>query len=123
MAHGVRPDDEPLRGEQGDLGPANPGLLAGSVGGPGADGPAAGVRGTRKFQDDPHWRDYLLFYEYFHGDNGAGLGASHQTGWTGVVATLINLFGFLAPGRMLEVGTTAAFRAAAEVARMGGSAA
>ena len=39
--------------------------------------------GTQKFQDDPHWRDYLLFYEYFHGDNGAGLGASHQTGWTG----------------------------------------
>ena len=42
--------------------------------------------GTRKFQDDPHWRDCLLFYEYFHGDNGAGLGASHQTGWTGVIA-------------------------------------
>ena len=40
--------------------------------------------GTRTFQDDPHWRDYLSFYEYFHGDNGAGLGASHQTGWTGV---------------------------------------
>ena len=39
--------------------------------------------GTRKFQNDPHWRDLLLFYEYFHGDNGAGLGASHQTGWTG----------------------------------------
>ena len=42
--------------------------------------------GTPKFQDDPHWRDYILFYEYFHGDNGAGLGASHQTGWTGVIA-------------------------------------
>ncbi len=41
------------------------------------------------FQHDPHWRDYLLFYEYFHGDNGAGLGASHQTGWTGLVAKLI----------------------------------
>ena len=39
--------------------------------------------GTAKFQDDPHWRDLILFYEYFHGDNGAGLGASHQTGWTG----------------------------------------
>src|SRR4029453_17656043 len=38
--------------------------------------------GTAKFQDDPHWRDLILFYEYFHGDNGAGLGASHQTGWT-----------------------------------------
>jgi hypothetical protein len=41
------------------------------------------------FQNDPHWRDYILFYEYFHGDNGAGLGASHQTGWTGLVAKLI----------------------------------
>ena len=41
--------------------------------------------GTEKFQSDPHWRDCLLFYEYFHGDNGAGLGASHQTGWTGGV--------------------------------------
>ena len=45
--------------------------------------------GTEKFQSDPHWRDYILFYEYFHGDNGAGLGASHQTGWTGLVAKLI----------------------------------
>jgi hypothetical protein len=44
---------------------------------------------TRKFQDDPHWRDLILFYEYFHGDNGAGLGASHQTGWTGLVALLL----------------------------------
>ena len=42
--------------------------------------------GAEKFQSDPHWRDHLLFYEYFHGDNGAGIGASHQTGWTGVVA-------------------------------------
>jgi hypothetical protein len=45
--------------------------------------------GSEKFQTDPHWRDHILFYEYFHGDNGAGLGASHQTGWTGVVAKLI----------------------------------
>ncbi len=43
----------------------------------------------QRFQDDPHWRDHLLFYEYFHGDNGSGLGASHQTGWTGLVASLI----------------------------------
>ena len=43
--------------------------------------------GTAKFQEDPHWRDLILFYEYFHGDNGAGLGASHQTGWTGLCAT------------------------------------
>jgi Glycosyl hydrolase family 63 C-terminal domain len=47
--------------------------------------------GTPMFQDDPDWRDLLLFYEYFHGDNGAGLGASHQTGWTGVIAALMLL--------------------------------
>jgi hypothetical protein len=46
--------------------------------------------GTEKFQRDPHWRDLVLFYEYFHGDNGAGLGASHQTGWTALVASLID---------------------------------
>jgi hypothetical protein len=65
--------------------------------------------GTEKFQLDPHWRDYILFYEYFHGDNGAGLGASHQTGWTGLVAKLIQLFGFLDPKKALEVGKGAAF--------------
>jgi hypothetical protein len=48
--------------------------------------------GSRKFQEDPHWRDYLLFYEYFHGDNGAGLGASHQTGWTGIIARVLQVF-------------------------------
>jgi hypothetical protein len=58
--------------------------------------------GTEKFQSDPHWRDLILFYEYFHGDNGAGLGASHQTGWTGLVAPLIQLFGFLDPEAYLE---------------------
>ena len=51
--------------------------------------------GTEKFQDDPHWRDLILFYEYFHGDNGAGLGASHQTGWTGLIARTLDLFGRL----------------------------
>jgi hypothetical protein len=49
--------------------------------------------GTKKFQEDPHWRDLILFYEYFHGDNGAGLGASHQTGWTGAIAFVIDFFG------------------------------
>jgi hypothetical protein len=49
--------------------------------------------GTAKFQEDPHWRDLILFYEYFNGDNGAGLGASHQTGWTGLIALLLDLFG------------------------------
>jgi hypothetical protein len=58
--------------------------------------------GTAKFQDDPHWRDLILFYEYFHGDNGAGLGASHQTGWTGLVAVLLDLFGRLDAKRLLE---------------------
>jgi hypothetical protein len=65
--------------------------------------------GTEKFQTDPHWRDHILFYEYFHGDNGAGLGASHQTGWTGVVARLIQLFGLLDAKKVLEVGKAAAF--------------
>jgi hypothetical protein len=48
--------------------------------------------GVERFQNDPYWRDYLHFYEYFHGDNGAGIGASHQTGWTGLIAPLIQLF-------------------------------
>jgi len=48
---------------------------------------------TGKFQQDPDWNEHILFYEYFHGDNGAGIGASHQTGWTGSVAFLIKLFG------------------------------
>jgi len=65
--------------------------------------------GTEKFQSDPHWRDHILFYEYFHGDNGAGLGASHQTGWTGVVAKLIQLFGLLDPQKLLEAGKGGAF--------------
>jgi len=65
--------------------------------------------GAEKFQTDPHWRDHILFYEYFHGDNGAGLGASHQTGWTGVVAKLIQLFGSLDAGKALEGGKSAAF--------------
>jgi len=65
--------------------------------------------GTEKFQADPHWRDLILFYEYFHGDNGAGLGASHQTGWTGVVAKLIQLFGMMDAKQILEGGKKSAF--------------
>ena len=57
--------------------------------------------GTKKFQDDPHWKDYILFYEYFHGENGAGLGASHQTGWTGLVARGLDLFARLNPEDLL----------------------
>ena len=59
--------------------------------------------GSRKFQEDPHWRDLILFYEYFHGDNGAGVGASHQTGWTGLVAPLLDLFGRLDAKSVLEM--------------------
>ena len=65
--------------------------------------------GSETFQSDPHWRDHILFYEYFHGDNGAGLGASHQTGWTGLVAKLIQLYGLLDARRALEGGRQAAF--------------
>ena len=53
------------------------------------DGTRPVYGGIRKFQTDPYWRDLILYYEYFHGDNGAGLGASHQTGWTGLVADVI----------------------------------
>ncbi|HEY7306767.1 MAG TPA: glucosidase [Bryobacteraceae bacterium] len=67
--------------------------------------------GTEKFQRDPYWRDYLLFYEYFHGDNGAGVGASHQTGWTGLAALLIHMFGHLDATGLLEGGKRGAFRA------------
>jgi hypothetical protein len=74
---------------------------------------AAGERpvygGTETFQKDPNWRDLILFYEYFHGDNGAGLGASHQTGWTGVIAKTIQLFGLLDGKKMLEEGKESAF--------------
>jgi hypothetical protein len=59
------------------------------------------------FQEDPHWRDLILFYEYFHGDNGAGLGASHQTGWTGLVARLMHLFATTSAERVLELGKSA----------------
>jgi hypothetical protein len=59
---------------------------------PDAEGRRPAFGGTTKFQTDPHWRDLLLFHEYFHGDDGAGLGASHQTGWTGLVATLLTGF-------------------------------
>jgi hypothetical protein len=68
--------------------------------------------GAEKFQTDPHWRDHLLFYEYFHGDNGAGLGASHQTGWSGLVAKLIQLYGNVNAETLLEGGMTAAVSAA-----------
>ena len=64
---------------------------------------------TEKFQNDPYWRDNILFYEYFHGDNGAGVGASHQTGWTGLAATLVDLFRNLDPEQLLKAGKAEAF--------------
>jgi hypothetical protein len=65
--------------------------------------------GTEEFQTDPLWRDNILFYEYFHRDNGAGLGASHQTGWTGVVAKLIEVFGRMDGQQLLDAGKAGAF--------------
>jgi hypothetical protein len=65
--------------------------------------------GSEKFQTDPNFRDYILFHEYFHADNGAGLGASHQTGWTGLIAKTIQLYGLLDPQQVLEAGKEAAF--------------
>jgi hypothetical protein len=67
-----------------------------------ADGKRPIYGATAIFQDDPHWRDLILFHEYFHGDNGAGLGATHQTGWTGLVAPLLDIFGRLDAKTMLE---------------------
>jgi hypothetical protein len=73
----------------------------------GTDGRRPVYGGSRKFQEDPHWRDLILFYEYFHGDNGAGLGASHQTGWTGAVARAMHLFATSTAEQFLELGKIA----------------
>jgi hypothetical protein len=74
-----------------------------------AEGKRPVYGGMEKFQQDPHWRDLILFHEYFHGDNGAGLGASHQTGWTGVVARLMHLFATTTAEDVLEQGKLATF--------------
>jgi hypothetical protein len=73
----------------------------------GSDGRRAVFGGAEKFQTDPHWCDNLLFYEYFHGDNGAGIGASHQTGWTGLVATAIAAYAKASAKQFLEEGAQA----------------
>jgi hypothetical protein len=70
----------------------------------GSDGRRPVFGGSRQFQEDPHWRDCILFYEYFHGDNGAGLGANHQTGWTGVIARTMHLFASVTSEQCLEAG-------------------
>ena len=64
--------------------------------------------GTKKFADDPLWRDHVLFFEYFHGDNGAGLGANHQTGWTAVIPAMMHLFAMLRPEAILAPDETLA---------------
>jgi hypothetical protein len=70
--------------------------------------------GAKKFQEDPHWKDYITFYEYFHGDNGAGLGAGHQTGWTGTIARTLDLFARTGAADWLD---TAKGKLAAKVTR------
>jgi hypothetical protein len=80
----------------------------------GPDGRRPVFGGTAKFQDDPHWRDYLQFYEYFHGDNGAGLGASHQTGWTGIIATAMHIFASVTAEQALAGGKKAYAASAAK---------
>jgi hypothetical protein len=73
-----------------------------------ADGRRPVYGGRETFHQDPHWRDLIPFCEYFHGDNGAGLGASHQTGWTGIVARMMHLFATTTPEEVSEVGKLAA---------------
>jgi hypothetical protein len=73
----------------------------------GKDGRRPVYGGAEKFQNDPHWKDLILFYEYFHGDNGAGLGASHQTGWTGIIARAMHLFATTTPEQLLLLGKVA----------------
>ncbi|MCX6550179.1 MAG: glucosidase [Acidobacteria bacterium] len=63
---------------------------------------------NRTFQEDPNWRDYVLFYEYFHGDNGAGIGASHQTGWSGIIGRIMHLFATTTAEQSLALGKSAA---------------
>ena len=93
MSHRLRQDDDALRGGDGALRSLTAHFLARW---------AAGVRcsaARRSSSRDPHWRDCIPFHEYFHGDNGAGLGASHQTGWTALVASLAQIFGTGCPHR------------------------
>ena len=117
MSHRFRPADDPLPGGRGDR---RAGCRASSCAT--ETGGGRSTAATRKFQEDPHWRDYILFYEYFHGDNGAGLGASHQTGWTGVIARTMHLFATTTAEQALELGKAAAFhetQASGEPSRAG----
>ena len=80
----------------------------------GKDGRRPVFGAVDKFQEDPNWRDNLLFYEYFHGDNGAGIGASHQTGWTGLIAKEIDIFRTVNAKDLLTGGRAAAYGAKSE---------
>ena len=108
----LRPADEAVPGRRGDRAAAAQHLPARRA--------RAGGRSTaaaQKFQDDPHWRDLILFYEYFHGDNGAGFGASHQTGWTGIIARMQHLFATTSAEEMLDLGKAAAVKGTARTPR------
>jgi hypothetical protein len=87
------------------------------------EGRRAVYGGTAKFQQDPYWRDNILFYEYFHGDNGAGLGASHQTGWTGIIARIMHLFATTTSDQVLELGKRAGVVEVSKKAAIGKTAA
>jgi hypothetical protein len=75
------------------------------------------AQGSHAQWNDAHWRDHVLFYEYFHGDTGAGVGASHQTGWTGVIAFLMQGFTAVEPEKVLEKGMSAVTQVSAEAAK------
>jgi hypothetical protein len=75
------------------------------------------AHGKHNRWNDEHWRDHVLFYEYFHADTGAGIGASHQTGWTGIIAFLIQGFTAVEAEKVLEKGMAAVTEASAEVAK------
>jgi hypothetical protein len=81
--------------------------------------PVYGEQG--KFQNDPHWRDLILFYEYFHGDDGTGIGASHQTGWTGIIARAMHLFATTTAEQVVELGKAAGVTRVASTSAPGGA--
>ena len=100
MPHRLRPADEPVPGRRGDRAGGWPNIFLQGQGRP----PAGLRRHRRSSRTTRTGAICLLFYEYFHGDNGAGLGASHQTGWTGVIARLMHLFATITPEQALERG-------------------
>jgi hypothetical protein len=77
------------------------------------------AQGRHSRWSDPHWRDHVLFYEYFHGDTGEGIGASHQTGWTGIIAFLMQSFAALEPKKVLERGMSGVMQSSALAAQQG----